>query len=121
MIRYHSARQRGHGIGSLLGKMFRFAVPLLKSGLRVAKPHLMKAGKNVVSDVIRGKNLKRTLIEQGKTAAKSTLGDILSNPLAVPSAPPAKRNKPKQNFHINKRRRRRAQAKKSQAQNDIFD
>ena len=44
--------QAGSGFGSLLGNLLRAAVPFLKSGIkataRIAKPHLVSAGKDLI-------------------------------------------------------------------------
>lgn len=42
----------GAGLGGLFRGLFRMAVPLLKKGFNIAKPHLKAAAKNIVSDVI---------------------------------------------------------------------
>lgn len=40
------------GLGGLFRGLFRMAVPLLKKGFNIAKPHLKAAAKNIVSDVV---------------------------------------------------------------------
>lgn len=47
-----SATQYGTGLGGMFRSLFRFAMPLLKSGFTMAKPHLKTAAKNIVGDVI---------------------------------------------------------------------
>lgn len=42
----------GAGLGGLFRGLFRMAIPLLKRGFSVAKPHLKSAAKNIVSDVV---------------------------------------------------------------------
>lgn len=74
--------QRGDGIGSILGKLFRFAIPLIKHGARVAKPHLIRAGKRAVKDVIAGKPLKQVMAKQAKRAATDTLASVVAPPTA---------------------------------------
>ena len=44
-------RQYGDGIASFFGKLARKAIPLLISGAKLAKPHVMKAAKNIAEDV----------------------------------------------------------------------
>lgn len=44
--------QRGHGIGSFLGGLFRTITPLLKSGAKAVGKEALKAGMNVLGDVI---------------------------------------------------------------------
>ena len=43
--------QKGHGIGSFLGGLFRSALPLLKSGARAIGQEAVKTGVNVLSDL----------------------------------------------------------------------
>lgn len=42
----------GAGLGGLFRGLFRMAIPLLKKGFSIAKPHLKSAAKNIVSDVV---------------------------------------------------------------------
>ncbi len=42
----------GAGLGGLFRGLFRLAVPLLKRGFSIAKPHLKSAAKNIATDVI---------------------------------------------------------------------
>lgn len=44
--------QRGHGIGSFLGGLFRTITPLLKSGARAVGKEALKTGMNVLGDVL---------------------------------------------------------------------
>ena len=93
------ARQKGHGFGSLIGGLLRSAVPLLSSiGRKVAKSAgsaLLSTGAGVLSDVIAGKNLKKSVVSRArntgqqvlKRASTSAQGYINS----VSGQPPAKR------------------------------
>lgn len=47
-----AAYQRGHGIGSFLGGLFRTISPLLKSGTKAIGQEALKTGINLLSDVI---------------------------------------------------------------------
>ena len=51
---YGARTQRGHGIGSLLGGLFRRALPFLKSEAEI----LGKQALNVATDMIDGKSFK---------------------------------------------------------------
>ncbi len=42
----------GAGLGGLFRSLFRMAVPLLKRGFSIARPHLKSAAKNILSDVV---------------------------------------------------------------------
>lgn len=48
-----SPHQRGHGIGSFLGGLFRSIIPLLKQGARAVGKEALRAGANVASDIMR--------------------------------------------------------------------
>lgn len=52
--------QRGHGLGNILGSLFRSILP----GLKAITPHVLETGVNVVNDVSRGKNWRDALIDQ---------------------------------------------------------
>lgn len=58
--------QRGHGVGSFLGGLFRHALPLLKSGARSIGKEFLQSGINVLNDMgSEDKTLKSSLKEQG--------------------------------------------------------
>ena len=42
----------GGGLGGIFRGLFRMAIPLLKRGFNIAKPHLKSAAKNILSDVV---------------------------------------------------------------------
>lgn len=46
-----SSYQRGHGIGSFLGGLFRRVLPYLSKGLRAVGKEALRAGINVIDDV----------------------------------------------------------------------
>lgn len=52
--------QRGHGLGSLLGGLFRRALPMLKRGLAVFGKHALKTGIDIASDVAGGESVKES-------------------------------------------------------------
>lgn len=83
-----SPNQRGHGIGSFLGGLFRRIIPLLKQGARTVGKEALRAGVNVASDVLdsgmhpreafktrlreSGQNLKRKAEEKIDTLMKGS-------------------------------------------------
>lgn len=83
-----SPNQRGHGIGSFLGGLFRRIIPLLKQGARTVGKEALRAGVNVASDVLdsgvhpreafktrlreSGQNLKRKAQEKIDTLMKGS-------------------------------------------------
>lgn len=107
--RNYQAMQRGGGLGSILGKMFRFARPLLTSGLRAAKPHLIEGGKSTAKALLEGKPLKQTLVEQGKKFGLGMLEDQLSG--GSRNAPRRTgRKRAKRKVHIQAKRRKKSTA-----------
>lgn len=44
--------QYGAGIGGIFRALFRKAVPFLKRGFEIAKPHMASAAKNIAKDVV---------------------------------------------------------------------
>ena len=43
--------QHADGIGSFLGALARKAIPLIKAGVKLAAPHVKKAGKDIAKDL----------------------------------------------------------------------
>lgn len=63
--------QRGHGIGSFLGGLFRTALPLLKKGGIALGKELLNGGINILTDVDGGSSFK--------DAAKNRLSESTNN------------------------------------------
>ena len=42
----------GAGFARIFRNLFRMAIPLFKTGFKIAKPHLKTAAKNIVSDIV---------------------------------------------------------------------
>ena len=73
-----SRSQRGHGIGSVLGGLFRSALPFLKSGVQALGKHVLKTGMNIANDVVEGHgfedSFKNRVLPQGiKQAGRDAL------------------------------------------------
>lgn len=52
------SHQKGYGIGSWLGGLFRSVFPLLRSGATAVGKEAIRAGGHILADVARGQNLK---------------------------------------------------------------
>lgn len=50
--------QKGHGLGSVLGGLFRSAVPMLKKGLSSLGKQALRTGLNIASDVAEGETIR---------------------------------------------------------------
>lgn len=75
-----SQNQRGHGIGSFLGGLFRRALPFLKSGAGAVGREALRAGLNVMSDMNRDVPFKQALknraMESGGNLRRSAASKI---------------------------------------------
>lgn len=71
--------QKGHGLGSILGGLFRGAIPLLKNVGKVVGRQVLKSGLNVANDVVSGANVKKSLKRRAAEGAMSLLGPRQSN------------------------------------------
>ena len=105
--------QRGHGLGSIFGSLFKSAVPLLKRGAKTLGREALKTGLNLASDVMEGQNVTQA----AKSRLKSTGQNLLQKAMDTVGPPgqraikePAKREKT-----------RRRQTKQRKTSNDIFE
>lgn len=76
--------QRGNGIGSFLGGLFRRVIPILKSGARVLGKEALRTGVSVMEDMDANtpfkEALKKRVIESGhnlKRKATEKLGNLM--------------------------------------------
>ena len=65
--------QRGGGLGSLFRSIFRAILPVAKTAGRVIGKRALKAGAEMASDLVAGKNFKKSLAHRGKAAASDLL------------------------------------------------
>ena len=90
--------QRGHGLGSIFGSLFKSAVPLLKRGAKTLGREALKTGLNLASDVMEGQNVTQA----AKSRLKSTGQNLLQKAMDTVGPPgersikrAAKRRKPR--------------------------
>ena len=113
--------ERGRGIGSVLGALFRAVIPvasrigrtILKSPitkgiLHSAKTSAIEAATSLASDVLRGNNVKEGL-QRNLELAKHRVADVIDSSRSVPT------QKPSSSSGASKRRKRKAKTI------DIFD
>ena len=50
--------QRGHGLGNMLRSLTKFALPMLKKGVRSVGKQVLKTGMNIAQDAMHGQNIK---------------------------------------------------------------
>ena len=72
--------QRGHGLGSICGSLFKSAVPLLKRGAKTLGREALKTGLNLASDVMEGQNVTQA----AKSRLKSTGQKLLQKAMDLP-------------------------------------
>lgn len=56
--------QRGEGVGSFLGGLFRSIFPFLKSGLKAVGKEALSTGFGVLRDTVSGRSLKESLTDR---------------------------------------------------------
>lgn len=76
-------RQRGAGLGSVLGAIARTLIPIARNILwpaakKYVLPHATEAARQVAGDVLSGRNVKESLKEHGKGALKGIGKQIIS-------------------------------------------
>ena len=62
--------QRGHGLGGLLGGLFRSAIPLLKKGATAIGKQALQTGMEIADDVMSGQNVKTAAKRRVKQAGR---------------------------------------------------
>lgn len=101
-----ATRQRGYGLGGIFSKMFQGIVPVLKNVAKTAGKQLVKTGANIVTDVIDGKNVKNTALDNLSRGGQELLSTLTSN-LTGTKRGGVKRKKPTQFKGKSVKRRRR--------------
>lgn len=103
--------QHGYGIGGIIARLFRKAVPvitpMLKSGAKGLAKAVLKTGRNVLADIV-------TDDKKFKDALKTRVGEVLRPPSNTMNKREA--TSPR---HGTKRKRQK-RSKKEQRNNDIF-
>ena len=64
---------RGHGIGNILGGLFRSAIPVLKSAGKSILKTGAQTGLNVLNDVLSGESVKSAARKRSREAGKQLL------------------------------------------------
>lgn len=65
--------QKGYGIGSFLGGLFRTAFPFLKRGAQYLSKEALRAGSHVLADVAAGEPVKRSLKRHAGQAGRNIM------------------------------------------------
>ena len=139
---YRGSSQKGDGLGSFLGGLFRRVFPLFKSGAKAIGKEALSTGVNLLRDAITGKSMKdsvRSRITEAGTSLTSKaarkMESMVGSGYKVPkrkrraqsrtstkrrriSAPKNKKTKTKGRA---KKRKRSVNRKNKSASRDIFD
>ena len=86
---YNARTQRGHGLGNILVRLFRIALPFLSSGAKI----LGQQGMNVASNMIDGKSFQDSAKSRLKEGTKSF---VTSNPIIPQSGSGVRRKRRRQ-------------------------
>lgn len=70
--------QKGYGIGSFLGGLFRTLLPLLKSGSTAVGSELLKSGANILTDISHMEDPQKVIKKRGKETIDN-LGRMVGN------------------------------------------
>lgn len=60
--------QKGYGIGSFLGGLFRAVYPILKKGATILGSECLNSGKNIISDIVSNQDPQLVIKKRGKEA-----------------------------------------------------
>ena len=92
--------KRGHGLGSILGGLFRRALPFLSSGAKILGQQAM----NVAADMIDGNSFQDSAKSRLKEGIKTF---VTSNPIIPQSGSGVRRKRYRQPFRKQSKRQRR--------------
>jgi hypothetical protein len=65
--------QKGHGLGSILGGLFRGAMPILKNVGKAVGKQILNSGLAVANDVASGEGVKKSIKRRAKEGTLSLL------------------------------------------------
>lgn len=69
--------QRGHGLGSIFGNIFRGLRSIFPSVLKTVGRHALSTGVNIANDVLEGKKLKDAAVSHGLHGLKAAAGEVV--------------------------------------------
>ena len=106
--------QRGHGLGSFFGRLFRSILPVAKrigkSALKSVGKEALNMGSNVMHDISEGKSVKQSLKRHGAKAA-GNLGEKALRKLSQSGNGLGKRPVGSRSVSVPKKKTRRLQTK----------
>lgn len=116
------AHQRGHGIGSFLGGLFRSVLPLLANGAKAVGKEALNTGVGLLSDLINARPLNESIKTRLKKANENLKRKADDKIDSLMSGSGYKINRARKKLAIRSKASRRKGVKKVQKQsaNDIF-
>jgi hypothetical protein len=124
---YHGITQKGDGLGSFLGGLFRRIFPLLSSGAKAVGKEALSTGVGLLKDAMNGRSLKESMFNR-VTQAGTNLTNKAAKAMESMVGNGYKRGKRKrraQSRPAAKRRkvatRPRKQIRRRRKRRDIFD
>ena len=113
--------QRGHGIGNILGGLARMVVPILKRGGQTLLKEGVRAGVDILGDVVSGGNIKESAKRRAKQTGKRLL-DKASTSLSRGSPPgePVKKQIKSRTPPGRRHSKQRVKRGKVRSKSDIF-
>lgn len=102
-----AAYQKGYGIGSWLGGLFRTILPVLRSGAAAVGKEAARAGSHVLADVAAGDNLRDSAHRHIRQAGDNLTVSLKRKADAMKGSGRIKRRKPAKKAHSAKVTRRR--------------
>ena len=69
--------QRGHGLGNILGGLFKSALPIFAQGAKVVGKEALRAGVGVAADVLDGQSVKTATKQRARQVAQKTTAKAL--------------------------------------------
>lgn len=110
--------QKGCGIGSFLGGLFRVLFPLLKNGTAVVGSELLKTGANILSDITHNEDPRLAIKKRGKETINNfgqMVGDRMFGAGYISSTTGKRRHSKAKKATAKKRKTTKNQAKKVKA------
>ena len=117
--------QRGYGLGSIIKSLLigkvpyiqKYAKHITKPLLKAGKDAFAEVGKDVISDIVQGKNIKNILKTRSREAVKGVVRNVMTG-----KGVKRLRDKPKQvkQMRENKRKIIRATKRRKIEKQDIF-
>ena len=68
--------QRGFGLGSLFRGFYRTAIPFAKTGAKLLGTTLLDTGANIMKDVGKGRNFRKSREKRGKQEGVGFLNEV---------------------------------------------